>query len=124
MTKHALRASGTAAGIHTPGLDPQERPLAAGLRPGEDGWGEGEPARFVDSDGEQALALERGAYERFYAGLRDAAPMPVDPRDSVGALRVIEAARASAAAGAVIDTPDTNGLTSSEGVSARTRGRA
>jgi len=30
-------ASGTAAGIHTPGLDPQERPLAAGLRPGEDG---------------------------------------------------------------------------------------
>jgi predicted dehydrogenase len=45
-------------------------------------------------------ALEPGAYERFYAGVRDAlrdgTDMPVDPRDSVAALRVIDAARRSA----------------------------
>jgi predicted dehydrogenase len=58
--------------------------------------------------GERALALERGAYERFYAGVRDAlrdgTAMPVDPRDSVAALRVIGAARRSARTAAVIDT--------------------
>ena len=109
----SLRASGTLAGVHTPGLDPQEDQLAAGLRPGDPGWGEGKPARFVDGAGERALALERGAYERFYAGVRDAlrdgTQMPVDPRDSVAALRVIAAARRSAQAAAVIDTTDEEG---------------
>jgi len=80
----SLRASGTSAGVETPGLDPQEDQLAAGLRPGDAGWGVGEPARFVDCGGERLLALEAGAYERFYAGVRDAlrdgTQMPVDPR--------------------------------------------
>ena len=53
------------------------------------------------------MPIEPGAYERFYAGVRDAlrdgAPMPVDPRDSVAGLRVIEAARRSARSAAVID---------------------
>ena len=53
------------------------------------------------------MPIEPGAYERFYAGVRDAlregAPMPVDPRDSVAGLRVIEAARRSARTGAVVD---------------------
>jgi scyllo-inositol 2-dehydrogenase (NADP+) len=104
----SLRVSGTAAGIATPGLDPQEHQLAAGLRPGDDGWGEGEPARFVDADGERSLTIQPGTYERFYTGVRDAlrdgTDMPVDPRDSVDALRVIEAARRSAEVGMVIDT--------------------
>ena len=103
----SLRASGTRAGVETPGLDPQEDQLAAGLRPGDDAWGEGEPARWVGGDGERRLAIERGAYEQFYAGVRDAlrgdAAMPVDPRDSVAALRVIGAARRSAGAAQVID---------------------
>ena len=103
----SLRASGTRAGVHTPGLDPQEEQLAAGLRPGDPGWGEGEPARFVDLDGEHALAIRPGAYEHFYAGVRDAlrdgAQMPVDARDSVAALRVVAAARRSARSAAVID---------------------
>jgi predicted dehydrogenase len=109
----SLRASGTRAGVHTPGLDPQEDQLAAGMRPGDPGWGQGAPARLVDGDGERALALERGAYERFYAGVRDAlrdgARMPVDPRDSVAALRVIDAARRSARTAAVIDTTHEEG---------------
>ena len=107
----SLRAGGTRAGIETPGLDPQEDQLAAGLRPGDANWGEGEPARFADEDGgERWMPIEPGAYERFYAGVRDAlregGPMPVDPRDSVAGLRVIEAARRSAATAAVIDFSD------------------
>jgi len=106
----SLRVSGTRAGIHTPGLDPQEGQLVAGLRPGDPGWGEGEPGRLCDSAGERALTLRAGAYEAFYAGVRDAlrgaADMPVDPRDSVAALRVIDAARRSAREGTVIDTTE------------------
>ncbi|CAA9473306.1 MAG: Myo-inositol 2-dehydrogenase [uncultured Solirubrobacteraceae bacterium] len=103
----SLRASGTRAGIETPGLDPQEDQLAAGLRPGAAGWGAGEPARWVDASGARTREIEPGAYERFYAGvrdaLRDATPMPVDARDSVAALRVIEAARRSARSAEVIE---------------------
>jgi predicted dehydrogenase len=104
----SLRVSGTRAGIETPGLDPQEDQLAAGLRPGDANWGEGEPARFADDGGgERWMPIEPGAYERFYAGVRDAlregTPMPVDARDSVAGLRVIEAAQRSARSGAVID---------------------
>jgi len=108
----SLRVSGTRAGIETPGLDPQEDQLAAGLRPGDANWGEGEPARFADDGGggERWMPIQAGAYERFYAGVRDAlrdgGPMPVDPRDSVTGLRVIEAARRSAGRGAVVDFTD------------------
>jgi predicted dehydrogenase len=105
----SLRVSGTRGGIETPGLDPQEDQLAAGLRPGDAGWGEGEPARLVDAAGEERrMAIAPGEYERYYAGMRDAlrgdGPMPVDPRDSVAALRVIDAARHSAATSSVIET--------------------
>ncbi|HEV7884612.1 MAG TPA: Gfo/Idh/MocA family oxidoreductase [Solirubrobacteraceae bacterium] len=105
----SLRVSGSHAGIETPGLDPQEDQLAAGLRPGDPGWGEGEPARLVDRAGEERrMTLQPGAYERFYAAVRDALrgerAMPVDPRDSAAALEVIDAARRSAAGATVIDT--------------------
>jgi len=104
----SLRVSGTRGGIETPGLDPQEDQLAAGLRPGDANWGEGEPARYADEDGgERWMPIAPGAYERFYAGVRDALregrPMPVDPHDSVAGLRVIEAARRSARRGGVVD---------------------
>jgi predicted dehydrogenase len=109
----SLRAGGARGGVHTPGLDPQEDQLAAGMRPGDESWGEGRPARFVNGAGERVLPIERGAYERFYAGVRDAlrdgTRMPVDPRDGVAALRVIEAARRSARAAAVIDTTEEKG---------------
>ena len=111
----SLRASGTRGGIETPGLDPQEDQLAAGLRPGDANWGEGEPARLADGGGERRMPVDAGAYERFYAGVRDAlrdgAPMPVDPRDSVAGLRVIEAARRSARTAAVIDFDQEEGAT-------------
>ena len=59
LGRRSLRASGTRAGVQTPGLDPQEDQLAAGMRPGDPGWGQGAPARFVDGAGERAVALER-----------------------------------------------------------------
>lgn len=106
----SLRLSGVRAGVETPGLDPQEDQLAAGVRPGGEGWGAGEPARWVDGDGERSLAIEPGAYERFYAAVRDAlrdgGDMPVDARDSVAALRVIEAARRSARSAEIIETEE------------------
>jgi predicted dehydrogenase len=109
----SLRASGTRAGVQTLGLDPQEEQLAAGIVPGDEGWGEGPPARWVDAGGERTLALERGAYEAFYAGVRDAlaggTAMPVDPRDSVAALHVIEAARRSARTATIIDMAQEDG---------------
>lgn len=109
----SMRVSGTRAGVETPGLDPQEDQLAAGLRPGDPNWGEGEPARFADGDDERWLPIAPGAYERFYAGVRDALrdgnAMPVDPGDSVAALRVIEAARTSAEARGVVDLTHARG---------------
>jgi predicted dehydrogenase len=108
-----MRVSGTRAGIETPGLDPQEDQLAAGLRPGDPNWGEGEPVRLADADGDRTLPVDPGAYEGFYAGVRDAlrgeGAMPVDPRDAVAALRVIDAARRSARSTAVIDTTEEDG---------------
>jgi predicted dehydrogenase len=105
----SLRASGTRGGIETPGLDPQEEQLTAGLRPRDLGWGQGRPARLVDRAGEErSMALQPGAYERYYAALGDAlrgeGGMPVDPGDAVAALRVVDAARSSAAQATVIDT--------------------
>ncbi len=112
----SLRASGTRGGIETPGLDPQEEQLAAGMRPGDDGWGEGAPARLAGRGGEERrLAISPGAYEQYYASVRDAlrgeGPVPVDPRDSVAALRVIDAARRSAATATVIEAITTGGST-------------
>ena len=83
-----LRVSGLRAGFASDGLDPQVAQLAAGLRPGDEGYGVAPP-------------LERGCYERFYEGvvawLGDGAPPPVDPADSLAGLRILEAARRSAA---------------------------
>jgi len=103
-----LRLTGAAGGVETSGLDPQEDQLAAGQRPGEQGWGlRGAAARVVAGDGERDEPLAPGAYELFYAGLREAldtggAP-PVDPHDALTVLRVIEAARRSAAERTVIE---------------------
>jgi predicted dehydrogenase len=110
----SLRVSGTHGGIETPGLDPQEDQLAAGLRPGDPGWGAGEPARLADRAGDvRPLEIAAGAYETYYAGVRDAlrgeGAMPVDPYDSVAALRVIDAARRSAASATVIEATTTGG---------------
>jgi predicted dehydrogenase len=104
-----LRVNGADGGIETSDLDPQEDQLAAGVRPGDSGYGlSGASAVVVaNAGGERGLhELEAGAYQRFYEGFRDAldggAPPPVDARDALASLRVIEAARRSHATGSVI----------------------
>jgi predicted dehydrogenase len=102
-----LRITGLHGMYEKWGLDPQEDALSAGKRPGDAGWGQ-EPREYwgrlstdvgkVHFDG--PVETLPGAYETFYALLRDAlisdGKPPVDPADAVATLRVIEAARESA----------------------------
>jgi scyllo-inositol 2-dehydrogenase (NADP+) len=84
------------------GMDPQEEMLRAGAVPGE-GWGEEpESAWGVVRAGEAASVVRTvaGDYPAFYAGVAAAvssgAGVPVDPRDAVAGLEVVEAAGESA----------------------------
>ena len=89
-----FRVSGLRAGFASDGLDAQEAQLRDGMRPGDPGYGVRPP-------------LDRGRYEAFYAGVvawrRDGAPPPVDPHESLAALRVVDAARRSAQSGQVVE---------------------
>jgi predicted dehydrogenase len=97
-----MRLLGEHAAYTKYGLDPQEEALWAGMRPGQPGWGEEPRERWgllgAEADLRQ-VATEPGAYERFYAGvvaaLREGAPPPVDARDSIAVLEIIERARES-----------------------------
>ncbi len=102
-----LRLVGLRGVFESRGVDPQEDALKAGLRPGEAGWGERPEADWprLGVWEEGALAEERvrplpGAYEQFYAGVRDAiregAPPPVTAEEGLRVIEIIEAARASA----------------------------
>lgn len=100
-----LRVQGTAGGFLVGGLDPQEAVLRAGGRPspGEE-WGtppEWDHGRLVAGERSVPVTPEPGDWPRFYTLLRDAVrgggSPPVEPRDAVEALRVLEAARRSAA---------------------------
>ena len=107
-----FRVLGDRASYVTWGLDPQEQQLRDGMTPGDDGYG-----RYREQDwgmlgaGADAAAVptERGRYPDFYRGvalaLGGGAAAPVDPADAVAGLRVLEAARASARTGSVVDLP-------------------
>ena len=104
-----FRVLGDRGAYTKPGLDPQEAMLAAGMRPGDPGWGEapaGEHGTLATADGARPMPTEPGAYERFYAGvvaaLRDGAPPPVALDDAVAGLAVLEAAHRSAADRSVV----------------------
>jgi len=105
-----FRVLGERAAFTKHGLDGQEPTLAVGGVPGSPGWGEEPPERWgqLGEDGAaRPVATEPGAYLRFYeavaAALRAGGPPPVDPEDAAAALDVIEAARASAERGQVIE---------------------
>ena len=98
-----LAVSGLRGGFTCDGLDPQEPQLADGLRPGDDGYGERTaPGWLANGNGGRSIAIDRGAYERFYAAIARG-ETPVDPRDSVAVLRVLEAARRSAETRQVVE---------------------
>lgn len=99
-----FRVLGGRAAFSKYGLDVQEEALRAGGSPTEPGWGE-EPrerwGRLVVDGEEREVPTEPGSYGAFYAGveqsLSSSLPPPVDPRDAVAVLEVLDAARAKAA---------------------------
>ena len=105
-----LRVRGLAGEYVKQDLDVQEGQLLAGMRPDAAAFGVETPEQWgtlFGSDGRaEAIPTERGDYGRFYALLRDAirgaGPVPVDPLDSIRALRVLEAAERSARTGSVV----------------------
>jgi predicted dehydrogenase len=104
-----FRVLGDRAAFTKYGLDGQEIAMAVGIRPGAPGFGEEPPDHWgVLGEGDSAprVPSSPGGYLRFYeaigAAVRDGAPLPVDARDAVAALDVIEAARASAARGQIV----------------------
>lgn len=94
-----MRVLGTESAYVKWGLDPQEGALRSGARPGDPGWGR-EPDEHwgtLGADGEtHPIETEAGAYERFYAGVREAlrngTPPPVTGAEAVAGLEILEAA--------------------------------
>jgi predicted dehydrogenase len=95
-----FRVLGDRAAFVKRGLDIQEEALRAGHSPTDLGWGE-EPrerwGRLVTGEEQREVPTEPGSYGSFYAGvaasLRDGAPPPVDPRDAVAVLEILDEAR-------------------------------
>jgi len=94
---------GSEAGYTKWGLDGQEAALDAGLTPSDAAYGidPQEAWGLLGVDGASAaVPALRGAYPRFYRLLAEALvngePLPVDPRDAVEVLKVIEEVHALA----------------------------
>ena len=98
-----FRVLGSVSGYTVEGLDGQEPALMAGGQPSDPGFGDVPEDRWgllgITGSAEvppTPYPTERGEYAAFYAGvaaaLRDGTPMPVDPRDALAALDLIEQA--------------------------------
>lgn len=107
-----LRVLGSRAAYVKYGLDVQEDALREGPLVGGAGWGIEPEERWgvLGTDTEAtAVPTEAGAYACFYEGVADAlrhgAPPPVDPRDAVAGLEILDAARRSSEERRVIHLP-------------------
>ncbi|MDQ1527474.1 MAG: hypothetical protein QOG18_2087, partial [Microbacteriaceae bacterium] len=97
-----FRVLGSEAAYVVHGLDGQEPALKLGALPTDDGYGvEPESAwGTLGIDGSdvplERVQSERGDYPAFYAGIADSirngSPLPVDPRESLETMRIIERA--------------------------------
>src|SRR6185436_1638570 len=92
------------------GVDPQEEMLKAGRRPGDPGFGEDAREQWGTlGDGTSVVSVPSrlGEYTRFYAGvaeaLRSGTPVPVDARDAVTGIVIVEAAHQSASTNRVVE---------------------
>ena len=105
-----LRVLGRSGAYIVQQLDSQEAELRAGRRPDQvDDWGrepESHWGRLTRGEVSDVVPSERGDWPRFYAllseALRSGGPPPVEPRDAVRTLRIIEAARKSAATRTIV----------------------
>jgi predicted dehydrogenase len=104
-----FRLLGTRAAYVKWGMDPQEAKLRQGQRPEGAGFGAyiAEESGTLGAGGEvKQVPTQAGDYRQFYKGMVDAlrgvAPPPVDPREAISGLAIIEAARRSAADNCVV----------------------
>jgi predicted dehydrogenase len=103
-----FRVLGSESGYTVYGLDGQEPMLKLAQWPGSEGYGVTPEAEWglLGIDGSEAglvpVPTEAGDYPAFYAGVAasilDGAPAPVDPRDALEVVRIIERAHALSAA--------------------------
>jgi predicted dehydrogenase len=107
-----FRVDGAAATLVVPDDDGQTERLMAGRTPRSEGseWGTVPQSRWgaVHRGGAvERVPSELGDWSAFYTGLaravRGDGPPPVDPWDAVASLEVLDAARAGAAGGRVVD---------------------
>ena len=107
-----FRVTGTAGTFIVDGMDSQEAALKAGHSPARlgDRWGvEPEHAwgRLYRGRTGAPVRSERGRWDTFYpafaAAVRGEAPAPVDPRDAVRTMEVLEAARTAATTGTTVN---------------------
>ena len=99
-----FRVLGSESSYKVYGLDNQEPFLKEQRWPGSDGYGvtpEAEWGTVGVGDSLEAVPTEAGDYPAFYEGvaasIRDGAPSPVDPRDALEVVRIIERAHALSA---------------------------
>lgn len=98
---------GTKGSYHKTGLDTQEDQLKAGLRPGDEGFGQNPAGLLCEQLGtwnaNTELPTEDGNYVEFYRLLAQSilhgGPVPVTAQDGVNVMRLIELAMQSAADG-------------------------
>lgn len=100
-----FRVLGSDSAYSVDGLDNQEPFLKEQRWPGSDGYGvtpEGEWGLLGVGDDLVPVPTEAGDYPAFYAGVAasilDGAPAPVDPREALEVVRIIERAHALSAA--------------------------
>ncbi len=108
-----FRVLGSDSAYSVYGLDGQEPALKMRQWPGSEGYGVTPESEWgllgIDGSavGLTAVPTEAGNYPAFYAGvaaaIRDGAPSPVDPREALEVVRIIE--RAHALSSAVAQTP-------------------
>ena len=96
-----FRVLGNRAAYTKFGMDVQEDALRRGEMPGGADWGveaREQWGTLGDGDEVRRIPSEPGDYRSFYAGvvaaIRDGAAPPVDPRDAIAGLEIIEAALA------------------------------
>lgn len=99
-----FRVLGSKSAYSVYGLDNQEPALKLQQWPGTEGYGVTPEAEWgllgIDGSDEGTVAVptERGDYPAFYAGVADSiltgAPAPVDPREALEVVRIIERAHA------------------------------
>ncbi|MFI9027430.1 Gfo/Idh/MocA family oxidoreductase [Streptomyces sp. NPDC053560] len=110
-----FRVLGSEAGYVKYGLDPQEAALREGLRPGtgaewgvepESSWGRIGAGESPETGGGEPVPTLPGDYPAYYAAvaeaLRTGGTPPVTALEAAAALRVLEAARLSAAEGRTV----------------------